>query len=192
MSITSRINVRRARYALVSLAVAGAGLGAFLGTSSAASAAPSGYVTVVSCSSVSGKTTFSPGLLKTTARSTTAKLSATVAGCNSLYSGPMLGAGTLTASLSGSASVGSENLSGTFVVDWPGGTLNPSSGTVGVYDSNGIEYFEGTITSGAMTGAPIDFAYAIISHKGAGTAGSPLKSQGFVNSTLLTVQENDG
>jgi hypothetical protein len=192
VSITNRINVRRARNALLTLAVAGAGVGALLGTVTEASAAkPSGIVTVLSATSVVGKTTYSPGLLKATARPTTARLNATVAGVTSEFSGPLLGAGTLTASLSGTASLGSENFSGTFVVNWPGGSLNPSDGTVSVYDSNGTEYFEGTITSGAFTGAPIDFAYVITTQKGNGTT-VPVNAQHFTNSSLLTVTENDG
>lgn len=195
MSITNLISSRRARNALVTLAIAGVGVGALVGTAGAASAAPStkpdGIVTVLSATSVVGKTTYTPGLLKATGRPTTAKLNATVSGVTSEFSGPLLGAGTLTASLQGTASTESENFSGTFVVNWPGGTLNPSDGTVSVYDSNGTEYFEGTITSGAYTGAPIDFSYVTTTEKGNGTT-KPVVAQHFTNSSLLTVTENDG
>jgi hypothetical protein len=193
VSITNLINARRARNALVTLAVAGASVGALVGTTSAASAAvkPRGIVTVLSATSVFGKTTYSPGLLEATARPTTARLNATVAGVTSEFSGPLLGAGTLSATLSGSASLGSENFGGTFVVNWPGGTLNPSAGTVSVYDSSGTEHFEGTITSGAYAGEPINFAYVITTQKGNGTT-HPVTAQHFTNSSALTVTVNDG
>jgi hypothetical protein len=193
MSITNLISARRARNALVSLAIAGAGLGAVLGSAGAASAAePHGIVTVLSASSVVGKTTYSPGLLTATPRPTTVRLNAILAGVSTEFGGNLLGSGTLTATLSGTASLGSENFSGTFVANWPGGTLNPSSGTVSVYDSNGTEYFEGTITSGAYTGAPIDFAYVHTTQKGNGTTAHPVVAQHFTNSSLLTVTVNDG
>jgi hypothetical protein len=193
MSATSRTTVRRARKALVSLTVAGSGLAALFGATGAASASPSGIVTVLGCSSVVGTAHYTPGLLKTTARQTTATLSASVAGCTSEFTGAMLGAGTLTAQLSGSASVTSEGFAdGTFTVKYPSASLNPSSGTVSVYDYNGAEYFEGTITSGAFTGAPINFAYVITSSRGTGSAANPVKSQHFSNSAALTVTENFG
>jgi hypothetical protein len=194
MNITSQINIRRAGNALLSLGIAGAGVGALIGTSGAASASasPKGFATVISCTSVVGKTSFKPGLLKTTARLTTAKASANVTGCNSADSGSLPGAGSLTATLAGSARLQSENFSGTFAIAWPGGTLNPSYGTVHVHESNSTEYFAGVVTSGAFTGAPVEFTYVTTSSTGTGSAKRPVKSQSFVNSTLLTVRENFG
>jgi hypothetical protein len=192
MNITSQINIRRAGTALLSLGIAGAGVGALIGASGAASASPKGFATVVSCSSVAGKTSFNPGLLKTRARLTTAKVAANVTGCNDVDSGPMPGVGSLTATLAGSAHLGSENLSGTFAIAWPGGQFKPSYGTVQVSESNKTEYFQGVVTSGAFTGAPVEFAYVTTSSKGTGSAKRPVKSQSFVNSALLTVRENLG
>lgn len=192
MSFTSRINVRRARNALLSLAVAGSGVAAFAATESAAHAAPSGYVTVVSCASVAGKATFTPGLLKTTARPTTGHLDASIAGCTGELAGGMSGVGTLVATLSGTPSLASENFSGTFTISWPGGGLNPSSGNISVYDSNGTEQVYLSTTSGALVGQPTSVAFVVASQKGTGAAGHAVKSQQLINSTPLTVSENDG
>ncbi len=192
MTIASRVNLRRARNALLSLAVVGSGMAAFAASEGAAHAAPSGIVTVVSCASVAGKATFSPGLLKTTARQTTGHLTASISGCTGELAGSMTGVGTLTATLVGSASLASENLSGTFTIAWPGGGLNPSSGNISVLDSNGTERVDLQITSGALTGEPSSVAFVVASQKGTGAPGHAVKSQQLINSAPLTVSVNDG
>jgi hypothetical protein len=194
----SRIHSSRrvVRNALLSAAVAGAGLtgllGATAGVAHASVSKADGYVTFMSCGALAGTATYSPGLLTSTAQATSATLKADVSNCLSDGEGQFTGFGTLTANLSGTASKSAENFgSGTFTLNWPA-PLEASTGTLGVVDNNGVEQISGTITSGPYTGGVISADYVITTTKGAGTTAKPVKSQTFINTTSLTVQENDG
>jgi hypothetical protein len=187
-------SARVVRNALLSAAVVGAGLTGLLGnTASAAHASTKvdGFVTVYSCGAMSGKITYSPGLLTNTAQPTNATMTGFVSNCTGL-GGQAAGFGALKIQLSGTASVASENFgSGTFTISWPGSTT-PSTGTLGVVDNGGTEQYGGSITSGPFTGGVISGHYLITGHKGAGTATNPVTSQNYINNTSLTVQENTG
>jgi hypothetical protein len=181
------------RNAVLSAAIAGAGLTGLLGATAGAahaSAQVNGFVTVLSCGAMPGTVTYSPGLLTSTAQAENATLKGYVANCNGL-GGPRTGFGTINAQLSGTASVNSENFSGTFTITWPGSTV-PSTGTLSVVDSNGTEQLSGSITSGPFAGGPINADYVITTSKGAGTSAKPVKSQTILNDTSLTVMENTG
>jgi hypothetical protein len=183
---------RIARNALLSAAVAGAGLagllGATAGVAHASTAEPNGIVTVASCGAMAGKITYSPGLLKTTAQATTATLKGYVANC----SNGVNGCGKVTIQMSGTASLASESFgSGTFSITFPGAT-EASEGTLGVTDNGGIEQLSGTVTSGAHTGATVSVDYQATSSKGKGTTAKPVTSQTFINTTTLLYQANDG
>jgi len=185
---------RIVRNAVLSAAIAGAGLTGLLGATAGVAHASvhkaDGYVTVLTCGAMPGTITYSPGLLTSTAQATNATLKGFVANCNGL-GGPRTGFGTITAQLSGTASVSSENFGGTFTINWPGGT-EASTGTLGVVDNAGTEQLSGTITSGPETGGVINADYVITSSKGTGTSAKPVKSQTVVNDTSLTVMENTG
>jgi hypothetical protein len=104
-----------------------------------------------------------------------------------------VGAGSLTATLKGDASLAAENFSGTFTIDWPDSTgLNPSSGTLGVIESNGTEFVSGMVTAGAFTGSPFDFAYHTTANTGKGTNKHPVTAQAFANTQSLQLTQNDG
>jgi hypothetical protein len=185
---------RVVRNAVLSAAVAGAGLagllGATAGTAHASVGKADGYVTVLTCGALPGTITYTPGLLTSTAQATNATLKGYVSNCDGL-GGQRAGFGTITADLSGNASVNSENFSGTFTINFPG-TTEASTGTLGVTDNNGTEQVSGTITSGAFDGDVISADYVITTSKGTGTSAKPVKSQTFINDTSLTLMENDG
>jgi hypothetical protein len=191
--------VRRVRAAIAGTVVAGAGLAGLLGVGGVANAStaphaiPNGYVAVDSCTSVFGKITYSPGLRTSTLKSQQAVLTGTVAGCSDLFSGAIGGTGTITAVLSGHASVVSENFSGTFTINWPAGSgFNPSNGTLSVTESNGIETVSGTVSSGFDTGTALATQYVITGHTGKGTWRYPVKSQTYTNTQSLTLSRNTG
>jgi hypothetical protein len=183
---------RIVRNAMLSAAVAGAGvaglLGATAGAAHASTAEPHGIVTVASCGAMAGDISYSPGLLKTTAQATTATLKGYVANC----SNGVNGFGKVTIQMSGTASLASESFgSGTFTIELPGAT-EASTGTLGVTDNGGTEQLSGTVASGPFTGAVIGVHYQITSSKGKGTTAKPVTSQTFINTTTLTYQASSG
>jgi hypothetical protein len=186
--------VRVARNAVLSAAVAGAGLAGLLGATAGVAHASvgkaDGYVTVASCNSANGTVKYTPGLTSVS-QNTTAALSGFVAGCGN-EGGKEPGFGKLVANMTGSASINSENFtsSGTFTLTWPTGAQ--SEGTLSATESNGAENVFGFITSGPYTNGAISGSYIITSQKGKGTAASPAKSQTFLTSTPLIIQENTG
>jgi hypothetical protein len=180
---------RIARKAVLSAAIAGDGLAGLLGATAGAahaSVGADGFVTVTSCNSANGTIKYTPGLTNTT-QNTTATLSGFIAGCKNES-----GFGKLTASMSGPASLGSENFtnSGTFVMTWPTGAQ--SQGTLVVSESSGVENISGEITSGPLTGGALQGSYVLTSQKGKGTTASPVTSQTFLTSTPLSISENTG
>jgi hypothetical protein len=86
---------------LAGVVVAAAAGAALIGTASAANAAsvaPQGLVSVESCTSATGSTTYQPGLTTVT-RNQTAQLSATLGGCSNAFNGASPGTGALNANL---------------------------------------------------------------------------------------------
>jgi len=189
---------RRIRTALAATAAAGAGLAGLLGISGVANAStahaiPNGYVAIDTCSSVAGKITYSPGLRTSYAKAQHAVLTGTTGGCNDIFSGPMSGSGTFTAILSGTASVNAENFSGTFTINWPSSTgYNPSNGTLGVTEANGVETISGTVTSGFDTGTALALQYVTTGNTGRGTRLHPVTAQAYVNTQSLSLSRNTG
>lgn len=149
---------------------------------------------MITCSSVYGTTTYQPGLLAARDRNVAATVSGTLAGCSSVYTGPIAGAGTFTAQVSGSADLANETFgSGTFVINWPvAAGLNPSVGAGSIYDSAGTLNIGGTITAGAYTGEPAGFSAVDTVNTGKGTKRHPVTAQQFTNTTPLTVSVNEG
>jgi hypothetical protein len=175
-----------------SLAVAAAAGAAILGTASAATAGP---VSVETCTSVTGSTTYQPGLTTNT-RNETAVLSATLGGCSNAYNGASPGAGALTANLAGPASTAAVSLKGTFVVNWPAASgFNPSTGTLGVSGPNaqGVYTVSGSITGGAFSGSTISTSL-LATGVNAGADGSvqhPVTTQQFTNTAALQVRRSN-
>jgi hypothetical protein len=200
MNIIKRTAARRARAALVTTIAAGAGLAALLGTGGVAQARTAGHphpvngwVTIDTCTGVSGKITYSPGLRKTRLKNQSAVLTGTTSGCSDIFSGPMSGTGTLTAVLSGNASLASENFSGTFTINWPAGTgFNPSNGNLTITESGGLETVSGSVTSGFDTGTALSFQYVITGKKGSGSALHPVTAQTYTNTQSLALARNGG
>lgn len=157
----------------------------------AAGATPFGWVTVESCTSVTGAIGYQPGLTATSTNQTVT-LSATLSGCSNLFTGAQPGAGTLTATLSGAASTTSVlGLTGTFVLNWPVSSgLNPSSGGFGFTGPSAGRYgIGGTVSGGAFPTAPVRVT---IVPSTSSTSGGAITGQTFTNSTSLTVQRNNG
>jgi len=198
MSITTRFSARRVRAALVTTVAAGAGMASLLGTGGIAQASTAGhsvegYVVVDSCTGVSGKITYSPGLRHTFVRAQHAVLTGTISGCADAFSGPIPGTGTFTAILSGNASLAAENFKGSFTINWPVGSgFNPSTGTLGVSDSGGVETISGTVTAGADTGTVLALQYVTTGNHGSGTKLHPVTSQTYTNTQSLTLSRNEG
>jgi hypothetical protein len=188
---------RSAAVALATVGIAGSVLGGLAAAGSAVAAAPhahpDGFVTVDSCTAVSGNITYSPGLRKVVARQVTGVLSGRVSGCSDGFSGAMAGTGSVTAVLSGKASLAAENFTGTFTINWPGGSLNPSNGTLNVRAVGAKQYaVSGTVTSGADTGSVLSFGYLTTTQKGIGGPVHPVVSQQFVNTSPLALARNFG
>jgi hypothetical protein len=193
MSIIKHINTRRARAALVTTVAVGAGLLGTAGIASASTAHTNGYVVVTSCTNVSGKVFYTPGLRKAVLKKVNAVLTGTTAGCSNLFSGALPGTGTITAIMSGTADKNAENFSGTFTINWPAGSgFNPSTGSITVTEANGLESFYGSVTGGFETGAELAGQYVIIGSKGTGTKLHPVTSQTYTNTQSLTLSENTG
>jgi hypothetical protein len=175
-----------------SVIVAAAAGAAILGTASAANAGP---VSVETCTSVTGATTYQPGLTTNT-RTETAVLSATLGGCSNAYNGASPGAGALTANLTGPASTTAVALKGAFVVNWPAASgFNPSTGTLGVTGPNaqGVYTVSGTITGGAFTGSTVSTSL-LGTGVNAGADGSvqhPITAQQFTNTAALQVRHSN-
>lgn len=198
MSLRQHLHPRRAAVAIASVGIAGSLFGGLAAAGNAVAATPTtahpdGYVAVDSCTTVSGKITYSPGLRKTLLRQTTGVLTGTTSGCSSAFTGPMSGTGSFTGVLSGKASLAAENFTGTFTINWPGGTLNPSNGNLSVHALGNKQYsVSGTVTSGADTGSVLSFGYVTTTQKGTGTKLHPVVSQHYVNTAPLALSENLG
>jgi len=198
MSFRKHLHPRRsAAVALATAGVAGSLIGglALAGSADAAPPVhhPDGYVTVDSCTTVSGKINYTPGLRKTLARQTTGVLTGTTSGCSDIFTGAMAGTGSVSAVLSGRASLAAEKFTGTFTINWPGGHLNPSNGTLNVQPIGSRQYrVNGTVTSGADTGSVLSFGYLTTSQKGSGRKGHPVVWQQYVNTSPLALSRNIG
>ena len=183
---------------LAGVVVAAAAGAALIGTASAANAAPvapQGLVSVESCTSATGSTTYQPGLTTVT-RNQTAQLSATLGGCSNAFNGASPGTGALNANLTGTASTTVTNLRGTFVISWPTAAgLNPSVGSLGVTgpDAQGRYTVSGSITSGAFTGSTVGTTLLTIgTNPGAnGSNEHPVTAQQFVNTAPLQVRRSN-
>jgi len=197
MSITQRITARRARAALVTTVAAGAGIAGVFGMSGIAQAstaahAPRGWVVIDTCTGVSGKVTYSPGLEKKN-RSVQAVLTGTTSGCSDIFNGAISGTGTITAVMSGTANVNAENFSGTFTINWPAGSgFNPSNGNLTVTEANGLENVSGTVTSGFDTGTALSWQYVINGHTGRTGTKKGVTAQTYTNTQSLNLSRNEG
>ncbi len=196
MNISLRPAARRARTALVTTAVAGAGLAGVLGMGGAAHAAThavNGYVTIDSCTGVSGKIIYTPGLVKVTKKNVQAVLTGTTSGCSDIFSGAIGGTGTITAVMHGKVNLSTENFSGTFTINWPAGSgFNPSNGNLTVTEASGLETVSGSVTSGFDTGTAFAMQYVVTGQTGVGGAKHPVTAQTYTNTQSLTLSRNEG
>ena len=196
MNISLRPTARRARVALVTTVAASAGVAGLLGmggVAHAATHAPNGYVVIDSCTGVSGKITYSPGLVKFKKPLIHAVMTGTTSGCADIFNGPESGTGTFTAVLSGHANLSAENFSGTFTINWPAGSgFNPSTGSLTVTEASGLENVSGSVSSGFDTGTAFAMQYVTTGNKGLGTALHPVTAQTYTNTQSLTLSRNEG
>ena len=196
MNISLRPAARRARTALVTSVAAGAGLAGVLGMGGVAHAAshgPNGFVVIDSCTGVSGKIIYTPGIVKVAKRNVQAVLTGTTSGCSDIFTGAVGGTGTLTAVMHGTVNLSAENFSGTFTINWPAGSgWNPSNGSLTVTEANGLENVSGSVTSGFDTGTEFAMQYVITGQTGRGTALHPVTAQTYTNTQSLTLSRNEG
>lgn len=198
MSLRQHFRPRRtASVAIATAGIAGSLIGGLALADSANAAPPvhhpNGYVTVDSCTGVSGKIAFTPGLRRVLLRQTTGILTGTTSGCSDAFTGPMTGNGSISAVLSGKASLNQENFTGTFTINWPGGHLNPSNGTLSVHALGNHQFsVNGTVTSGADTGSVLSLGYLTTAQQGTGLLGHPVVSQSYVNTSPLSLARNIG
>jgi hypothetical protein len=196
MNISLRPTARRARVALVTTVAASAGVAGLLGmggVAHAATAAPRGFVVIDSCTGVSGKITYSPGMVKVKKPLIHAVMTGTTSGCADIFNGPESGTGTFTAVMSGHANLNAENFSGTFTINWPASSgFNPSNGSLTVTESGGLENVSGTVSSGFDTGTAFAMQYVTTGNTGLGTAKKPVTAQTYTNTQSLTLSRNEG
>jgi len=196
MNISLRPAARRARTALVTTVAAGAGLAGVLGMGGVAHAAshgPNGFVVIDSCTGVSGKIIYTPGIVKVAKRNVQAVLTGTTSGCSDIFTGAVGGTGTLTAVMHGTVNLSAENFSGTFTINWPAGSgWNPSNGSLTVTEANGLENVSGSVISGFDTGTEFAMQYVITGQTGRGTALHPVTAQTYTNTQSLTLSRNEG
>jgi hypothetical protein len=187
--MTTTRNHRRAALAIATGAIAVAGL-----ATAGAGAANAAYSNVESCTGVSGLVTYSPGLLKTTARTQQSVFTGTLTGCAGV-NGAQSGTGTITVIAKGSSSRSSITETGTVTVNWPASSgLNPSNGTVSLRRASSTAPISvsGTFTSGAFTGAVLSTNLLVTGHTGDGTRAHPITRQRVVNTTPLAAKVNFG
>jgi hypothetical protein len=163
-------------------------------TASPAAAVGLGWNTVEGCTSAMGSVSYRPGLTNT-ARAETGTLAATLAGCNSSYSGSTPGTGLLTSSLSGTSSTTGVSQRGNFTINWPAASgLNPSNGTFSLTgpDAAGHYTASGSITSGAFPGAWMGTTFVVTAvNPGAnGSPARPVTLQQLTNTAPLQVRRN--
>jgi hypothetical protein len=159
----------------------------------AAEAAPQGWVTVAQCASLSGTITYRPGLAKKP-HAMQETINATLAGCVGEGT-PMNGTGTLFATLSSArASKTANNENGTFVINWPGGFFNPTSGSLATYGPTSGTYAAGGTDSlaGAFPGAALSASWIVTGQTLGGSTGNKVVSETFVNTQPLKIMENFG
>jgi hypothetical protein len=188
--------MKSVRRVLIAAATAATAASAVLATAGAASAAPAGFSPVISCASVAGSTSYTPGLLAAKTRATTAVLAGTVTGCqDNLAGGPLAGTGSLNATLSGVSRFGAVNETGSFVISWPS-FYNPSTGALRLSGPNadGSYTVSGQVTGGAFVGALVSTQLFITgTNKGAtGAARHALTRQSWVDSAPLVISRNLG
>ncbi len=196
MNISLRPTARRARVALVTTVAASAGVAGLLGmggVAHAATAAPRGFVVIDSCTGVSGKIIYSPGMVKVKKPLIHAVMTGTTSGCADIFNGPESGTGTFTAVMSGHANLNAENFSGTFTINWPASSgFNPSNGSLTVTESGGLESVSGTVSSGFDTGTAFAMQYVTTGNTGLGTAKKPVTAQTYTNTQELSLSRNEG
>ena len=196
MNISLRPAARRARTALVTTVAAGAGLAGVLGMGGVAHAAshgPNGFVVIDSCTGVSGKIIYTPGIVKVAKRNVHAVLTGTTSGCSDIFTGAVGGTGTLTAVMHGTVNLSAENFSGTFTINWPAGSgWNPSNGSLTVTEANGLENVSGSVTSGFDTGTAFAMQYVVTGQTGVGGPKHPVTAQTYTNTQSLTLSRNEG
>ena len=196
MNISLRPAARRARTALVTTVAAGAGLTGVLGMGGVAHAAshgPNGFVVIDSCTGVSGKIIYTPGIVKVAKRNVQAVLTGTTSGCSDIFTGAVGGTGTLTAVMHGTVNLSAENFSGTFTINWPAGSgWNPSNGSLTVTEANGLENVSGSVTSGFDTGTAFAMQYVVTGQTGVGGPKHPVTAQTYTNTQSLTLSRNEG
>jgi hypothetical protein len=163
-------------------------------TGSPAAAAGLGWSTVEGCTSAVGSVSYQPGLT-TTARAETGTLSATLAGCSSLYSGSTPGTGLITASLSGTSNTTAVSQRGNFTINWPTASgLNPSNGTFSLTGPDAAGHYTagGSITSGAFPGASMGTTFVVTAvNPGAnGSSAHPVTLQQLTNTAPVQVRRN--
>jgi hypothetical protein len=193
LMFTTRKSVRAALAGVATAAVAGAGLAA-AGAAQAAPVHARGYSDVESCTGMSGSVSYSPGLLRGTARNQRVVVRGTLTGCSGI-SGAQEGTGTVTAVLTGRSKVGSIAATGTVTVNWPAASgLNPSNGTFSIRRTGTSEPLlaSGSVTTGAFQGAVLSSSLLVTGHTGRGTVRNPIRHQTFTNMEPFAARVNLG
>jgi hypothetical protein len=182
--------------AVGTLAVALVGMGGTVTPAAAAGSTvvPSGLVVVESCTSVTARADYAPGLTPT-ARNQTVMITGALDGCAGVDGAPQAGPGLILANLTGSSRVGAVSAKGPVTITWPtSARLNPSSGTGTLTGPDAANVFtlNVAITTGAFPGAPANTVFRVTRTTGNGTNRRPLMSQFFTNTVPLTVKRNLG
>jgi hypothetical protein len=195
---TPRVRSHRMRrpVAVSTLALTLVGMGGVVTPAAAAgtTAVSSGPVVVESCTSVTARADYAPGLTPN-ARNQIVMIRGALDGCAGLGGAPQAGPGLILANLTGSSRVAAVSAKGPVTITWPTSAgLNPSSGTGTLTGPGTGDVFtlNVAINTGAFPGAPANVVFRVTRTIGNGTNRRPTISQFFTNTVPLTVKRNLG
>jgi hypothetical protein len=195
---TPRVRSHRMRrpLAVTALAVALVGMGGAVTPAAAArtTAVPSALVVVESCTTVTARADYAPGLTPT-ARNQIVMLTGTLDGCAGAGGAPQPGPGRILADLTGSSRVGAVSAKGPVSITWPtsaGLNISSGTGTLTGPGAGNVFTLNVAIGTGAFPGAPANTAFRVDRTTGNGTNRRPVISQFLTNTVPLTVKRNLG
>jgi hypothetical protein len=195
---TPRVRSHRMRrpLAVTTLAVALVGTGGAVTPAAAVrpTVVPSALVVVESCTSVTARADYAPGLTPT-ARNQSVMITGALDGCTGAGGASQPGPGRILANLTGSSRVGAVSAKGPVSIIWPTSAgLNISSGTGTLTGPGGGNVFtlNVAIDTGAFPGAPANTVFRVTRTIGNGTNRRPVISHFFINTVPLTVKRNLG
>jgi hypothetical protein len=195
---TPRVRSHRMRrpLAVTTLAVALVGMGGAVTPAAAVrtTVVPSALVVVESCTSVTARADYAPGLTPT-ARNQSVMITGALDGCTGAGGASQPGPGRSLANLTGSSRVGAVSAKGPVSIIWPtsaGLNISSGTGTLTGPGAGNVFTLNVAIDTGAFPGAPANTVFRVTRTIGNGTNRRPVISHFFTNTVPLTVKRNLG